>query len=106
MLSWFQIETYNEVGAIVVPSVLSADEVARLRSVTDAFVERSREVTTHTDIYDLEDTHSPDAPRVRRIKAPHLHHAEYERLVRHPKIVAVLQTYGVRTSASTPPSST
>jgi hypothetical protein len=28
---------------------------------------------------------------VRRIKAPHLHHPAYARLVRHPRIVAVLQ---------------
>src|SRR4051812_2912406 len=91
MLSRTQIEQYNEVGAIVVPDILSLDEVQRLRRVTDEFVERARGVTEHTDIYDLEDSHTPDNPRVRRIKAAHLHHPEYERLVRHPKILAVLQ---------------
>src|SRR6476646_8817777 len=91
MLSRIQIEQYNEVGAIVVNDVLSRDEVQRLRRVTDEFVERARGVTAHTDIYDLEDSHTPDNPRVRRIKAAHLHHPEYARLARHPKIVAVLQ---------------
>ncbi|MBV8615511.1 MAG: phytanoyl-CoA dioxygenase family protein, partial [Acetobacteraceae bacterium] len=91
MLTRSQIEAYNETGAIVVPDVLSGEEVARLRRVTDAFVERAREVSAHDDIYDLEDTHTPEAPRVRRIKAPHLHHAAFADLVRHPGIVAALR---------------
>ncbi|MBV8704051.1 MAG: phytanoyl-CoA dioxygenase family protein [Acetobacteraceae bacterium] len=91
MLTRSQIEAYNETGAIVVPDVLSREEVARLRRVTDEFVERAREVSAHDDVYDLEDTHTPDAPRVRRIKAPHLHHAAFADLVRHPGIVAALR---------------
>ena len=91
MLSAAQREEYDRVGAIVVPHVLSPTEVTRLRKVTDELVEASRAITTHTDIYDLEDTHSPAQPRVRRIKTPHLVHAEYAALVRHPGILAVLQ---------------
>jgi ectoine hydroxylase-related dioxygenase (phytanoyl-CoA dioxygenase family) len=48
-------------------------------------------LTAHTDIYDLEDSHSADTPRVRRIKAAHLHHPAYAALARHPGIVAVLR---------------
>jgi phytanoyl-CoA hydroxylase len=92
MLSRAQIEEYNEIGAIVVPEVLSASEVARLRTATDGFMARAREVRTHDAIYDLEDSHTPEHPRVRRIKAPHLHHPDYAALVRHPGIVAVLQS--------------
>ena len=91
MLTQAQIQEYNEIGAIVVPDVLTPAEVQNLRAVTDGFVERARAITTHDAIYDLEDSHSPAQPRVRRIKAPHLHHAAYASLVRHPKIVAVLQ---------------
>jgi ectoine hydroxylase-related dioxygenase (phytanoyl-CoA dioxygenase family) len=90
MLTQAQIDEYNEVGAIVVPDVLSPAEVAGLRRVTDEFVEKSRAHTTHTDIFDLEDTHSPAQPRVRRIKQPHLHDPAYGALVRHPGIIAVL----------------
>jgi phytanoyl-CoA hydroxylase len=91
MLSVAQIATYREVGAIVVPDVLTPDEVATLRAVTDSFVERARGLSGHTDIYDLEDSHTPEAPRVRRIKAAHLHHPAYAALTRHPNIIAVLQ---------------
>jgi len=91
MLSKSQIDQYNEVGAIVVPDILTTGEVSRLRQVTSEFVDRARGVTSHTEIYDLEDSHTPESPRVRRIKTAHLHHQEYARLVRHPKILAVLQ---------------
>ena len=91
MLTQAQREEYDRVGAIVVPDVLTPEEVAELRAVTDGFVERAREVAAHDAVYDLEDSHTPESPRVRRIKAPHLHHEAYARLVRHPGIVAVLQ---------------
>ncbi len=91
MLSKAQIEEYNEIGAIVVPDVLSQDEVRRLSDVTDGFVQRARGLTSHTDIYDLEDSHSAETPRVRRIKAAHLHDPAYAELTRHPKIIGVLQ---------------
>jgi phytanoyl-CoA hydroxylase len=91
MLTRAQIEEYNEVGAIVVPDVLTSDEVRTLSDVTDGFVERARGLTAHTDIYDLEDTHTSDNPRVRRIKTAHLHHPAYAALTGHLRIIAVLQ---------------
>ena len=92
MLTQAQSEAYDRVGAIVVPDVLSREEVADLRRVTDDFVERARHVAKHDDIYDLEDSHTPKDPRVRRIKAPHLHDPAYAGLVRHPNIIAALQS--------------
>ena len=91
MLTKAQIDEYNEIGAIVVPDVLTPDEVRRLSDVTDGFVDRARGVTSHTEIYDLEDSHTPEQPRVRRIKTAHLHDPAYAALSRHPKIIAVLQ---------------
>ncbi len=91
MLSHAQIDEYNRTGAIVVPDVLTPEEVRDLRRVTDDFVERSRALTQHDAVYDLEDSHTPEQPRVRRIKATHLQDPSYARLVRHPGIVAALQ---------------
>lgn len=53
--------------------------------------EASRKATHHTDIFDLEPGHTAEQPRLRRIKTPDLQHPVYARMVRHPKIVAVLQ---------------
>ena len=91
MLTKAQIDEYTEIGTIVVPDVLTSAEVAELRRVTDEFVEKSRAVSAHNAIFDLEDTHSPAQPRVRRIKEPHKNHPSYAALVRHPKIIAVLK---------------
>jgi phytanoyl-CoA hydroxylase len=92
MLTQAQIEEYNDVGAIVVSNVLTPAEVRTLSEVTDGFVDRARGLTGHTDIYDLEDSHTAENPRVRRIKAAHLQDPAYGALTRHPKIIAVLQS--------------
>ena len=91
MLSKAALAAYRRDGFIVLRDVLDAAEVEALRRVTDEFVSNARAVAANDDIYDLEDSHSPVEPRVRRIKAPHLHHPEYARVSRHPKIVEVLK---------------
>jgi len=92
MLNAIQIAEYNRVGAIVVPDVLTPAELLELRQVTEGFVARSAALTTHDPIYDLEDSHTSAQPRVRRIKAPHLHHPAYAALMRNPGIIACLQS--------------
>ena len=78
MLTAKQVQQYHDTGYLAVPDVLSSDEVAELQRVTDEFVEASRSVAAHTDVYDLEPSHSPAEPRVRRIKNPNLHHETYQ----------------------------
>lgn len=90
MLTQAQTKTYHDIGAIVVPDVLSPAEVASLREATDHFVHESRHITEHDAIYDLEDSHTQAEPRVRRIKTPHLHHPAYDAIMRHPGILAAL----------------
>jgi ectoine hydroxylase-related dioxygenase (phytanoyl-CoA dioxygenase family) len=90
MLSSADLDAYRRDGFIVLPDVLTQDEVEALRRVTDAFVHKAATVTANDEVYDLEDTHSLGEPRVRRIKTPHLHDPEYARVARHPKIVEVL----------------
>src|SRR5215469_4147616 len=90
MLSPADLAAYDRDGFIVLPDILSADEVEVLRGVTDQFVRDARTILANDDVYDLEDSHSAAEPRVRRIKTPHLHHPEYARAARHPKIVQVL----------------
>ncbi len=91
MLSETTLAAYRRDGFVVLPDILTSSEVEALRRVTDGFVQGARSVAANDEIYDLEDTHSAAEPRVRRIKTPHLHHPEYARAARHPKIVAVLK---------------
>ena len=90
MISDEDVQRYHRDGYLVVPDVLSAQDIEDLRQVTDDLVEQSRQATAHTGVFDLEPGHSAAQPRVRRIKSPHLQHAAYARMVRHPGIVAVL----------------
>ena len=54
MLTQEQIAFYREHGYLGVENVLSENEVNDLRGITDVFVEKSREVTDHTPVFDLE----------------------------------------------------
>jgi len=91
MISKQDVAFYRDNGYLVVPNVLSSDEVEALRRVTDDFVERARPLTTHDDIYDLEDSHSAAEPRVRRIKTPHRWDDTYGKMVAQANILAVLK---------------
>ncbi|MGE0503392.1 MAG: phytanoyl-CoA dioxygenase family protein [Rhizobiaceae bacterium] len=90
-LSNAQREAYEQDGFLVVEGVLSRSELAELRRITDEFVEKSRAVSAHDDVYDLEPGHSSDQPRVRRIKTPHSQHAMYNGVMKHPSILAILR---------------
>src|SRR6516165_8930309 len=68
MLTSAQRAAYDRDGFIVVPEIFSAEDLAELRWVTDEFVSASATVTANDSVYDLEDTHSADEPRVRRLK--------------------------------------
>lgn len=91
MISDQDVARYQRDGYLVVPDVLSAEDVADLQRVTDEFVEASRQTLRHTEVFDLEPGHTAESPRLRRVKMPHLHHPVYARMVRHPGIVAVLK---------------
>lgn len=101
MLSRQQKDTYEEKGFLVVEDVLSPDEVLDLREVTDYFVEQSRTVTEHTDVFDLEPEHTPEAPRLRRLKAPVEQHQVYRDILNHDGILDIVEELigpGVRTN--------
>jgi phytanoyl-CoA hydroxylase len=82
---------YDKQGYIVVKNVLNAEELKAIRKLVDDFVAAARGKTAHDAIHDLEPGHTPDNPKVRRIKTPHLHHQAFRDLARHPKLVAILQ---------------
>jgi phytanoyl-CoA hydroxylase len=91
MLTERQLAAYRNDGFVVIPDVFSQADIADLRAVTDEFVVKSTKVAANDEIYDLEDTHSANDPRVRRIKTPHAHHETYRRASRNPAVVAILE---------------
>jgi len=82
MISQRDVEFYRDSGYVVVPDLLDAATLSAARQVIAELIEGARGVTGHTAIYDLEPSHRPEAPRVRRIKTPHLHHELFRRIMR------------------------
>jgi ectoine hydroxylase-related dioxygenase (phytanoyl-CoA dioxygenase family) len=91
MLTPEQIESYRENGFVVAHQVLDPATLSALRQKIAEILDGARGVSSHTDVYDLEPTHRPDRPRVRRIKTPHVHFPLFRELTRHPKMVAILK---------------
>ena len=89
-ISSAQLEKYENDGYVVVEDVLESSTLKRLRDVTDEVVASAAELTTHSEALDLEESHTPENPRVRRIKRPHLVHDFYLKLARHPNILSAL----------------
>ena len=85
-----EVEQYRELGYLVVADVFDAGLLAEIRRTVDAIIADAGKVTTHTDVYDLEESHTPEAPRVRRIKTPHKHFPFFAELTRNPRITSIL----------------
>ena len=103
MLSKDQIQFYHENGYLGVESVYSDAEVAALRRVTDEFVEASRAHAEHTDVFDLEPTHTPENPRLRRLKNPVQQHEIYDQALRNGAVLDIVEQLvgkGVRTNGN------
>ena len=90
MLTQLEIDTYNELGYIGVQNVLTSEEVQELRAVTDNLVEESRKITVSDEVFDLEPEHTPDSPKVRRIKSPISVHPIFDQIIRHSGILDIV----------------
>lgn len=91
MIGQDQIEAYHRDGFIVVPDLLDSATLTEARTVIADLVAASAGVTAHTDVYDLEPGHSRAEPRVRRIKSPHAVHPVFDRIMRTPRVISILQ---------------
>ena len=66
-----QIESYRENGCLVLERHLPEEVLAGIRAEIARFEEEARGMTAANDRLDLEDSHTPENPRLRRIKLPH-----------------------------------
>jgi len=66
-----QIKFYRDNGYLVLPDQVPMPVIAQVRSEIERFREQARELTASDHRLDLEDSHTPQDPRIRRIKLPH-----------------------------------
>jgi len=85
-----QVDFYRENGYILVENVVDAATRDAMKAVIADLISKARGLTTHNDVYDLEPSHTSDAPRVRRIKKPTLVHPVFDQLVKSPAMVGIL----------------
>lgn len=71
MLTAEQKNFFQENGYLMVEDVVTADQLAKMQDITYRLMDQSRDVSTSNDIYDLDQGHGPDTPRLTRIKLPH-----------------------------------
>ncbi|MCC7276534.1 MAG: phytanoyl-CoA dioxygenase family protein [Alphaproteobacteria bacterium] len=91
MLSAEAVESYREKGYVVALDVLDGAMLSRIRQTVAEICDGARGLSTHNDVYDLEPTHRPDAPRVRRIKVPHQNFPFFRELAGYPPMVEILK---------------
>lgn len=85
-----QIAFYQENGYLVVPDAIDPQRVAQFGRIVDGWTEKAAGVRKSDDFFDLEDSHRPDAPRVRRFKCPVRNHPEFDALARDPEVLNLI----------------
>lgn len=90
MLTAEQVAAYHRDGFIRVDDALRPDMLQRVRDLVDRFVAGAAGLTKSNEVYDLEDTHTPENPRVRRLKDPVDRDPLFWEVIRHPDVIAPL----------------
>ncbi len=66
-----QVEHYRREGYLVLENRVPMEIIEAIRAEIARFQDEARGMTASNDRLDLEDSHTPDDPRLRRIKFPH-----------------------------------
>jgi len=75
VLSQAQADQFQDQGYLVIENALPTAQIDAIRAEIDKAMDVARSLTDSTDQLDLEDSHTPENPRLRRIKLPHTHNA-------------------------------
>ena len=87
-LSQEQVEAYVRDGYLVLEGRVPLDIIAECHAEIGRIRNEARQLTAHTDEIDLEDSHTRDDPRIRRIKLPHKQSRVFDDLMRSDHILA------------------
>jgi len=83
-----QIEFYECQGYLIIEARVPDGIINAIRAEISRFQDMARKMTESDDRIDLEDSHTPDAPRIRRVKLPHTQSRVVDDLMRSDHILA------------------
>ena len=90
-LSKDEINFYNDQGYLLVEDVISENQHKEMLALVDGFFEKSKMIRENDNIFDLEDGHSSENPRLKRIKQPHQHSQFFWDIIKESKIEEILK---------------
>jgi ectoine hydroxylase-related dioxygenase (phytanoyl-CoA dioxygenase family) len=91
MLTDRHVAEYQTKGFAVAEGLFTEQEIGELRRVTDELIVEASALTSPTPTFELEPSHAPEQPAVRRIEMPHRHFDFFREFVRHPALIDSLQ---------------
>ena len=102
LLSQDQIRTFNDTGCLLLPDAVTPQQLAAMRADMQAWVEESRghaanygETVNARPRFDLDPSHGPDHPALRRVNAPiEISRAHYQAATDSPMVDAVADLIG------------
>lgn len=87
-LSQSQIEFYAAYGYLILENHIPVQVMDEIRTEIVRFHDIAAGMTVSDDRIDLEDSHTPDAPRIRRVKLPHTQSAPVDTLMRSDYVLS------------------
>ncbi|MGD1923823.1 MAG: phytanoyl-CoA dioxygenase family protein [Paracoccaceae bacterium] len=88
VLNRAQIEFYKDNGYLVLEKRVSDAIMDHVRAEIERFREMARGMTVSDERIDLEDSHTPDEPRIRRVKQPNQQSKVSDELLQSDQILA------------------
>ena len=90
-LSKEQINFYQTHGYLTINDVINKNEFNELETTTQKWVDKSRTVTQNDEIFILEENHSAENPRLKRIKDPYKVDETYKKLVHNNNLLDIIE---------------
>jgi ectoine hydroxylase-related dioxygenase (phytanoyl-CoA dioxygenase family) len=82
-----QVSFYQDNGYLVLENRIPGTVISDIRAEIDRFRDMARGMAASDDKLDLEDSHTSDAPRIRRVKLPHTQSKVIDDLMRSDTIL-------------------
>ncbi len=91
VLTRSQIDFYREQGYLILEGRMPEEAIDEIRAEIGRFQDMAQDMTESDDRIDLEDSHTPGSPRIRRVKLPHTQSQVISDLMRSDHLLAPIR---------------